>query len=473
MENSDNLVLKPKNILKFVVVSLVGIFLFLAPIPDGEGAFNIPLGMAIDWVNANIFTAVTVAESSGSPDAIGGAGSLHIHHLLAAIAITLSLLGTILAYTVKPGFIENNPKIRELFRCSPVYIVTKVIAFAFVWMLFLSIGPDFIIASFTGDVIIGLSAALVTIFIFLIPIMPLVTDFGLMEFIGILIRRVVRVLFKLPGRASVDLMASWFGSSVASVLITRGQHERGYYTGREAAVIAVNFSFVSLPFTFVVVRTIGLQAHFFQFLGAVYLVCLILAIIMPRIWPLRSLPDTYLEEVGKQIDEEVPANMSTVKWALVSAYRQASNVKIGNMARNASFNYLNTFMDLIPTVLAWGTLGVIIVEFTPIFNWIGAPFGLFASLLQVPEAMNFAHVTVVGFIDMFLPALMLGNAPLQTQFILGVLSIVQIIYLAETGVLIIKSRMPLNIGHLAIIFVMRTLIALPLIVLFARLFFRG
>jgi len=93
--------------------------------------------------------------------------------------------------------------------------------------------------------------------------------------------------------------------------------------------------------------------------------------------------------------------------------------------------------------------------------------------LQVPEAMNFAHVTVVGFIDMFLPALMLGNAPLQTQFILGVLSIVQIIYLAETGVLIIKSRMPLNIGHLAIIFVMRTLIALPLIVLFARLFFRG
>jgi len=473
MDKSENFAPSPKNILKFVIVSLIGIFLFLAPIPDGEGAFNIPLGMAIDWVNANIFTRVTVAVGEGSPEAIGGAGNLHIHHLIAAIAITISLLGTILAYTVKPGFIENNPKIRELFRCSPVYIVTKALAFIFVWMIFLSIGPDFIIASFTGDVIIGLAAALVTIFIFLIPIMPLVTDFGIMEFIGILIRKVVRVLFTLPGRASVDLMASWFGSSVASVLITRGQHERGYYTGREAAVIAVNFSFVSLPFTFVVVRTIGLQAHFFQFLGVVYLVCLILAIITPRIWPLRSRQDTYLEEVGKQIDEEVPANMSTIKWALTSAYRQASRASAGGIAKNASYNYLNTFMDLIPTVMAWGTLGVIIVEFTPIFNWLGAPFGLFAALLQVPEAMAFAHVTVVGFIDMFLPALMLGGAPLQTQFIFGVLSIVQIIYLAETGVLIIKSKMPLNIGHLVVLFIIRTLIALPLIVLFTMLFFRG
>ena len=466
MSNSDKPAMGSGNILKFVIVSLFGIFLFLAPIPDGEGAFNIPLGIAIDWMNENIFGTVVFEESVGGRPYV-------IHHLIAAIAMTISLLGTILAYTVKPGFIENNPRVRELFRSSPVYFVTKIIACVFVWMIFLRVGPAFIISGATGGEILHLSAALVTIFIFLIPIMPLVTDFGLMEFIGILIRKAVRALFTLPGRASVDLMASWFGSSVASILITRGQHERGYYTGREAAVIAVNFSFVSLPFTFVVVRTIGLQAHFFQFLVVVYIVCLLLAVIMPRIWPLRRLADTYLEDVGKQIDEEVPANMSTAKWALVSAYRQASKTTVGGIARNAGYNYLNTFMDLIPTVLAWGTLGVIIVEFTPIFNWIGFPFGLLASLLQVPEAMNFAHVTVIGFIDMFLPALMLGGAPLQTQFVLGVLSIVQIIYLAETGVLIIKSRMPLNIGHLAIIFVMRTIIALPIIVLLTMLFLRG
>jgi len=108
--------------------------------------------------------------------------------------------------------------------------------------------------------------------------------------------------------------------------------------------------------------------------------------------------------------------------------------------------------------------------------------------------MAYAPATIVGFIDMFIPAIMLSGTenvygayiadygyevldtlfvvPIATRFILGALSIVQIIYLAETGILILKSRIPLNIGHLAIIFVMRTILALPVIVLLARLLFR-
>jgi len=463
---------EPKHIKKFVIMSIIGVFLFMAPIPDGEGAFNIPLGIAIDWVNDNIFTAVTVTTSYGSEDAWEGtgAGNLHLHHLIALVAITVSLLGTILAYTVKPGFIENNPKVRELFRSSPIYIVTKIVAFVFAWMIFLGRGSDAIIASFTGDVMIGLVASLVTIFIFLAPTMPIITDFGLMEFIGIYIKKFVRALFTLPGRASVDLMASWFGSSVASVIITRGQHEKGYYTGREAAVIAVNFSFVSLPFTFIVVSTIGITELFFPFVGIVYLVCIILAIVMPRIPPLRNLPNTYLEEVGKQINEELPENVSRFDWAVSSASKRASLTTADGMIKAGLSNYLNIFMDLIPIVLAWGTLGLMIVELTGFFDVIAYPMGLFLSVFQIEYAMEIAHVPLIGFIDMFLPALFLGGAPAETQFILGVLSIVQIVYLAETGVLIIKSKMPLGIGKLFIIFVMRTVIALPLIVLFTRLF---
>ena len=459
-----------KNIKRFIIMSIIGVFLFMAPIPTGEGTINIPLGIAIDWVNENIFERVTVTYSYGSEEAWGGAGALHLHHLIGLIAVTMSLFGTILAYTVKPGFIENNPKVRELFRSSPLYIITKVIAFVFVWMIFLGVGPDAVIASFTGDVMIGLVASLVTIFIFLAPTMPIITDFGLMEFIGIYIKKFVRALFTLPGRASVDLMASWFGSSVASVIITRNQHERGFYTGREAAVIAVNFSFVSLPFTFVVVRTIGITELFFPFIGIVYLVCIILALFMPRIPPLRNLPDTYLEEVGKQIDEEWPEGVSRFDHALSVATKRAEETTGKGIVKAGLSNYLSIFMDLIPIVLAWGTLGLMLVELTPFFDYVAAPMGWFLNLFQVPYAMEFAHVGLIGFIDMFLPALFLGGAPVETQFILGVLSIVQIVYLAETGVLIIKSKMPLGIGKLFIIFMMRTIIALPLIVLFTRVF---
>ena len=39
-----------QDIIKFVIMSIVGVFLFMTPIPDGEGAFNIPLGYAINWL---------------------------------------------------------------------------------------------------------------------------------------------------------------------------------------------------------------------------------------------------------------------------------------------------------------------------------------------------------------------------------------------------------------------------------------
>ena len=62
-----------------------------------------------------------------------------------------------------------------------------------------------------------------------------------------------------------------------------------------------------------------------------------------------------------------------------------------------------------------------------------------------------------------------GIASVKTKFIIGVLSLVQIIYLTEVGTIIIKSEIPLNLWKLFVIFLERTLIAIPVIVLMANL----
>ena len=51
--------------------------------------------------------------------------------------------------------------------------------------------------------------------------------------------------FHVPGRASVDLIASWFGAANAAVILTREQYMKGFYTKREAGYIMTNFSLVS------------------------------------------------------------------------------------------------------------------------------------------------------------------------------------------------------------------------------------
>ena len=131
---------------------------------------------------------------------------------------------------------------------------------------------------------------------------------------------------------------------------------------------------------------------------------------------------------------------------------------------------MGMFFDLIPIVVAWGTLALIIATYTPVFDWISYPMGLYLKLLGVLEAFAAAPATLVGFTDMFIPALLsVGLTSVKTKFVIGVLSLVQIIYLTEVGTIIIKSEIPLNFWKLLVIFLERTIVALPLIVLFANL----
>ena len=446
----------------------------------GDTTFNIPLGYAISWVGGTINNLE-----------VNGFGLLVF---ITAVVISVSFVGTLIAYITKLAIFtivqatSETPeetfakkmagfgKTMKMFLCSPLYFVSKAFGFAVAWMVFMGVGPDWLVAGWTGDLmlvdLVASNGGLMAIFLVIGIAIPILTDFGLMEFLGILIRKVVRVLFTLPGRSSIDLFGSWFSSSAAGVIITRDQHEKGFYTDREAAAICVNFTLVSLPFTFVVASTIGLTGHFGLFYLVICITSILLAILMPRIWPLSRIKDEYLPEVGKQINEEVPSGKSMFQEALDQASSRAAKTTASDVVKSGVSNWVSIFMDLIPVILAWGTFALIIEAHTGIFDFLSRPFAEYLRLLQVEGYSEFASVTIVGFIDMFIPAILLGTAaPIETRFILGALSIVQIIYLAETGILILKSKIPLNIGHLAIIFLMRTIFALPIIVLLARLLF--
>lgn len=131
---------------------------------------------------------------------------------------------------------------------------------------------------------------------------------------------------------------------------------------------------------------------------------------------------------------------------------------------------MGMYFDLIPIVISWGTIVLMIATYTPLFKWISYPMGLYLNLFGLEEAFAAAPATLIGFTDMFVPALMItGIASVKTKFVIGVLSLVQIIYMTEVGAIIIKSEIPLNLFKLFLVFMERTLIAIPLIVLFANL----
>jgi len=458
--------------LKFIIGATLGAFLFLVPIPDGSGAFNIPLGFAINWLNGifNLDADVPLAD---------------IRIWLAYSFIIISFLGTIIAWLFKPKFIMRNEKLKSILLTSPLYAITRLLAFVFFTMVIFEINGGPLAFWMEGDEVPTIAALIIdrwegaglmvfdfitgltTIFLVLAFAIPLLTDFGLMEFIGILIKKFVNKLFTLPGRASVDLAASWFGSSAVSVMITRDQHERGFYTGREAAVVCANFALVSVPFSLFVAGALNLEAYFPIWYLMVSVVCVILGIIMPRIWPFRNIADTYAKGATKQINEEVEAGESRLAKAVTMASERAHKTTANDVVSGGLSAWFNAFFDLFPIIIAWGTIALFINLTTPLFNWISWPFGHLLELFNVPGGAAYAPATVVGFVDMFLPAVFIGDETyFNTRFILGALSIVQVIYMAETGALILKSKIPLGLGKLIATFFIRTLIGLPLIVFF-------
>ncbi len=436
------------NLLKFLLGSAFGILMFLVPIPQGE-SFTTLLDFLKSWIKG----------------LFGGS----LPYLIMVILIVSAIM-SLYDYVAKPDWIRKNHYLSRAFSTTPLYLVSKVIGAIFVVMVVFKIGPEQVISADTGATMVDLCGTLFSIVIAFSFIMPFLTDCGIMEFLGVLARPVVRPLFHVPGRASVDLIASWFGASNAAVILTREQYMKGYYTKREAGYIMTNFSLVSIPFCLMVADTMGISNLFPSFYLCICLLGIILAVIIARIPPIRLIPDTYRESVGKQINEDIPQEKGMLSYALEMSCRRAEKFTAKTVCEGGFEVMVGMFFDLIPIVVSWGTIALMIATYTPFFKWISYPMGLYLNAIGVPEAFAAAPATLVGFTDMFIPALLsVGLASVKTKFVIGVLSLIQIIYLTEVGTIIIKSEIPLNFWKLLVIFLERTIIAIPLIVLFANM----
>ena len=435
------------NLLKFILGSAFGVFMFLVPIPHGD-SFTTMLDFVKNFIKAGFGSAMP--------------------YVLLTVVMTAAVMSTY-DYLCKPAWIRENNFLSKAFVTTPFYLLSKIVGAVITVLVVFKLGPDWVTSIDTGATMIDLCNTLLCIVLGFSFLLPFLTDCGIMEFLGVIMRPVVRPLFNVPGRASIDLIASWFGASNAAVILTREQYMKGFYTKREAAYIMTNFSVVSIPFCLLIANTIKISNLFPQFYLCICIVGVVLAVIMGRIPPLSTIPDTYREEVGKKLNEDVPNDVNLLDHALQLSCKRANDFGVKGLLVTGMEVVVGMFFDLIPIVVSWGTAMLIIATYTPVFQILSYPMGLYLQMFGVAEAFAVAPATLIGFADMFIPALLMGGVQsVETKFIVGVLSLIQIIYLTEVGAIAIKSEVPLTFTKLFLIFLERTLLAIPLIVLLSK-----
>ncbi|MET3726510.1 nucleoside recognition membrane protein YjiH [Fictibacillus halophilus] len=441
------------SLIKFIIPSLIGIFLFMIPISYG-GEITIPVAILAGILQ----------------DGIGA----YIPKIMTAI-IAITVVGSLGTYFFKPKAIINKPFLNTLFNVNIVWQLIRLVGLIFAVMTLFKLGPKAVWSENTGQLLLfDLIPVLFSVFLFAGLFLPLLFNFGLLELCGALLVKVMRPVFKLPGRSSIDCLASWLGDGTIGVLLTNKQYEEGYYTKREAAVIGTTFSVVSITFAIVVLAQVDLAHMIVPYYLTVVLAGLVCAIIIPRIPPLSRKPDTYYEGAKENVvDEVIPEGETPFGFGLKKAVERADqNKKAAPLVKEGIQNVLDMWMGVVPIVMAIGTSALMVAEFTPFFTYLGAPFVPILEFLQVPYASDAAQTIVIGFADMFLPSIIgAGIESELTRFVVAAMSVIQLIYMSEVGGLLLASKIPVNFKELVIIFFLRTFISLPIVVGMAHLLF--
>lgn len=441
--------------LLFILPSITGILLFMIPVKF-NGNWTVIVKIIADFISA----------------AIGGALPM-----LCLGILTISAVLSILAQT-RINIFWHNKILRETFLTSPFWTLVRVVGCILAWITYIDqdAGRYAIIsgADQGGFILNDLLCTLVIIFAIAGLLLPLLLDFGLLEFIGAILTKYMRPLFTVPGRAAVDCITSWIGDGTLGVMLTCNQFEGGYYSEREAAVIATTFSAVSITFSLVVLDQVGLVEMFGIYYMTIVLIGIICALICPRIPPLSRKKDRYFVE-GKHMSETIPEGYKNSReYGMKLAMDRVSEIKgLGSFISNGCINSAKMWFGVLPTVMCIGTIALIIANYTPVFEWMGIPFRPLMNLLMVPDANAAASTIIVGFVDMFTPSILIAGAgaSAMTRFIIAVVSVTQVLYISEIGGLILASKLPVSLLEMFVIFLERTVISLVIVCPLAHLLF--
>lgn len=422
---------------KFFVLSAIGIFMFFIPITIGERS-TIPLDHIVSWLRDNV------------PD------------VLPYYALALIAGGA--AYPFVTGSWRRDTT-------QMVFAFARIVGLVVGVMLVFGIGPDWLFADSMGPFLLN---ALVIPVGLLVPIgavfLAMLVGYGLMEFIGVVVRPFMKPVFRTPGRSAIDAVASFVGSYSLGLLITNRVYLEGKYNRREAMIIATGFSTVSATFMIVVANALDLMGHWTVYFWSTLLITFLVTAVTVRIWPLAREPDDYAPGVTPRPEQDPEGSRFAAAWQQA----RQTVAKDPGVGRTILANFRDGVlmaMAILPSILSIGLLGLVLAEFTPLFDWLGYLFYPITWALQIPEPLLVAKAAALGVSEMFLPAALVTESALAVKFVVAVVSVSQVIFFSAMVPSLVGTQIPVSIPRLLVTWFIRVALSLVLAIPLALLLF--
>lgn len=426
------------NAIKFFVYSLIGIVIFFVPVTINNNS-SILLDHFVTWI------------SSALP-------------LLTKIFIMIIIiLGAIYPF-IKGTWNRNT--------IETIFTLFKVLGVIIGILLIFNIGPSWLLNEQTGMYVFNYLVIPVGL---TVPaggaVLALLVGYGLLEFVGVYAQKIMYPIWKTPGRSAVNALASFVASFAVGLLITNKEYKEGKFTQKQAVIIATGFSTVTVAFMIVIAKTLHLMDIWNLYFWTTLFVTAAVTACTVRIWPISKISNTYYDHPFIEEDTSELKGKEKLRFAWKKAMDtvESSPDVMKNIWLNFKESLLMT-MNILPTILSIGLICLLLAEYTVIFDYLAYVFYPLTWILQIPDSFLAAKGAAIGITEMFLPSLIVVEAPLITKFIIAVTSVSTIIFFSASVPSILSTDIPIRIRDLVVIWFERTVLSLIIVTPIAYVF---
>ena len=418
LQNNDlsNIKYSKSSYFKFIIFSAIGVFMFFITI-NINGVKSIPID--------------------------------HLVSLIRKIPFVEPYYGIII--TMFGGVYPFISKTWNKNKTEMVFSFIKLLAIPFVIMAYFKLGP----ADFHKPNMLPFSYRLLTQVAVLIPIgavcLSFLIDYGLMAFVGIFMRYIMRPIWKTPGMSSIDALASFIGSYSVGLLITNKVYKEGFMV--------------------VVAKTLGIIDKWNIYFWGTLAITFIVTAITVRLYPLRNKSDKgYLNR--DVIEEPKFTGGNIFSKALDEGVKVADkqNNFLDNILKNLKEGLLIS-ISIMPNFMAITFIGLLIVNYTPLFDFVSYIFLPFTKLLGLgDEAYTVAKACSITIVEMFSSSSIIMDSSQLAKSVIAIVCVSEILYFAAPIPCMLATDIPIRIRDIIVIWIERIIFSLILAVPFAYLF---
>ncbi|MDO4287997.1 MAG: nucleoside recognition domain-containing protein [Eubacterium sp.] len=435
---------KKKGVARFICFSLIGIFLFFIQIPFSEGK-KIPIDIFITIIRRTF------------------------NDYLPYFVLLIGFLGMIDVFFIKKNFKESKTAI--------IMAICKAVGFLMIVMSVLKIGPSFLIKPEIGPYTVDLLGGPVGITILVGSLfLPLLLEYGLADALGVLLRPIMRPIFKIPGRTAIVAITAFFGNFALGHIGIEKMYKQGQCTGKESAIVGTGFATASIVTFMVFANMVDIMDQWNQYFILTVISTFGITAITCRIYPLSNIKNTYYPDIQPNPEPEYKTNI--LKNTFCEGIKSAETAP--PLLKNIILQFNETLFvlgGLFTSGMFFMAGALIIKDHTNIFTWIGCLFWPFLSIVRIPDMSIAIDACGISILDSMLTTSVGANAlqeglplAMTTRYFLAILPISMIVFFSGFIPCILSTEIPIKLHELVILWFIRVTLTIFIVGIYGLLF---